>query len=74
MSNCDYNTCFKGVDNISQDLLLNIMEANFKMYLDWAFLNIGAWMDANIGNNALYGINKPSSLIAVNDPSYADIS
>lgn len=71
MSNCDYNTCFKGVDNISQDLLLNIMEANFKMYLDWSFLKIGAWMDANIGNDTIYGINKPSSLIRVDDPSYA---
>lgn len=72
MSNCDYNTCFKGVNNISEDLLLNILEANFKMYFDWAFLNIGAWMDANIGNDTIYGIHSPSRLIAVNDPSYQD--
>ena len=31
MSNCDYNTKFKGIDSISEDLLLNILETNFKM-------------------------------------------
>ena len=72
MSNCDYNTCFKGIENISQDLLLNIVEANFKMYLDWSFLNIGAWFDAEIPNGTFYGINSPYRLIPVADPSYAD--
>ena len=72
MSNCHYNTCFKGVQNISEDLLLNILEANFKMYLDWSFLNIGAWIDVNIGNHTIYGVNSPSRLIAVSDPSYRD--
>lgn len=72
MSTCDYNTVFKGVDNISQDLLLNIAEANFKMYLDWAFLNIGAWFDATISNASLYGTNKHCKLLPVSDPSYVD--
>jgi hypothetical protein len=72
MSNCDYNTCFKGINNISEDLLLNIVEANFKMYFDWSFLNIGAWFDAKISNSTLYGINYPYRLIPVNDPAYAD--
>jgi hypothetical protein len=72
MSNCDYNTCFKGIENISQDLLLNIVEANFKMYFDWSFLNIGAWFDAETTNATLYGTNNPYRLIAVNDPAYTD--
>jgi hypothetical protein len=70
MSNCDHNTKFKGVSNIAQDLLLNILEANFKMYLDWAFLHIGAWFDVSINNNTIYGVNKPSKLLLVDDPSF----
>lgn len=72
MTNCEHNIVFKGVDSISQDLLLNILEANFKMYLDWAFLNIGGWFDANINTNTLYGVNQHSKLLPVNDPSYQD--
>lgn len=72
MSNCDANTKFKGVDNIAQDLLLNILESNFKMYFDWAFLNIGAWLDVNSGENTIYGVNKHSKLLPVSDPSYTD--
>ena len=72
MSTCDPNTKFKGVNNISQDLLLNILEANFKMYFDWAFLHIGAWFDVNIDNNTLYGVNKHSKLLPVEDPAYTN--
>lgn len=70
MSTCDPNTKFKGVNNISQDLLLNILEANFKMYFDWAFLHIGAWFDVNINKNTLYGGNQHSRLLMVEDPAY----
>lgn len=70
MSTCDPNTKFKGINNISQDLLLNILEANFKMYLDWAFLHIGAWFDVAINQNTIYGTNSHSRLLLVEDPSY----
>lgn len=72
MSTCDSNLKFKGVTSIAQDLLLNILEANFKMYCDWAFLHIGAWFDVNINNNTLYGGNKHYRLLPVEDPSYAN--
>ena len=70
--NCSHNTCFKSVNNISQDLLLNILESNFKMFFDWSFLQIGAWFDATIPNSGtIYGsTNPPSQLLLVNDPSY----
>jgi hypothetical protein len=70
MSTCDPNTKFKGISNISEDLLLNILEANFKMYLDWAFLNIGAWFDVNVNQNTIYSTNKHSRLLLVEDPAY----
>lgn len=72
MTNCEHNTTFKGVHSISQDLLLNILEANFKMYLDWAFLNIGAWFDVSANDSTIYGVNKHSKLLPVTDPSYAN--
>lgn len=70
MTTCDANTKFKGINNISEDLLLNILEANFKMYLDWAFLHIGAWFDVAINQNTIYGTNSHSRLLLVEDPSY----
>jgi hypothetical protein len=69
---CNFNSCFKGIDNISQDLLLNILEANFKMYLDWSFLKIGAWLDAEKPKQTIYGGNKHYELIPVEDMSYND--
>ena len=72
MSSCDFNSCFKGVDNISQDLLLNIIEANFKMYLDWSFLKIGGWIDAEKPQETIYGNNAHYKLIPVSDMSYVD--
>lgn len=72
MSNCSIDTKFKGVNNIAQDLLLNILEANFKMYLDWAFLNIGAWFDVSANQNTIYGVNRHSKLLPVEDPAYAN--
>jgi hypothetical protein len=70
MSICNINTTFKNVNNIGQDLLLNILESNLKTYLDWAFLDIGAWFDASIGVSGIYGTNQHSKLMLVVDPAY----
>lgn len=72
MTNCSIDTKFKGINNIAQDLLLNILEANFKMYLDWAFLNIGAWFDVSANQNTMYGVNRHSKLLPVEDPAYTN--
>jgi len=72
MSNCPINTTFKGVSNIGEDFLLNILESNFKMYLDWSFLNIGAWFDVNNNDSTIFGSNSHSKLIPVADNSYED--
>jgi len=70
---CNRNTTFQGVGNISQDLLLNIVEANFKTYFDWAFLDLGAWFDAEVGE---YTINsstvQQAQLLPVADEAYTD--
>lgn len=70
---CTPNTKFKGINNISEDLLLNILESNFKMFFDWAFLDIGAWFDSTVANDTtIYGsTNPPAKLLLVDDPSYS---
>jgi len=72
MSNCIPNTCFKNVDSISDDFLLNILEANFKTYLDWAFLKIGAWFDVNADYGGIHGGNPHIKLLPVIDSSYSN--
>lgn len=74
MSICDYLTTFKGINSISDDLLLNIIESNFKMYLDWCFLKIGGWFDAQIAySGAIHSSLHPySKLLLVEDNNYND--
>jgi len=69
---CEFNSQFKSISNITEDLLLNIIETNFKSFLDWSFLRIGAWMDVSQGNGSLYGGWPPYQLMSVEDPSYTD--
>jgi hypothetical protein len=70
---CNHTVIFQGLNSISEDMLLNILEANFKSFFDWAFLNLGAWFDAEINE---YTINsstvQQSQLFPVVDESYAD--
>lgn len=73
MVNCNNNTCFKGVNSISEDFLLNILESNFKTFFDWSFLKIGAWFDANIHDYTFFNSNiEHSTLLAVSEESYDD--
>lgn len=67
--NCSTSTCFKNIHSINQDLLLNIIEVNLKMFLDWSFLKIGGWIDVEKPNNSLYG-NQLYRLNLADDPSY----
>ena len=71
MTQCEPYTTFKGVSNISQDFLLNILESNFKHYFDWAFLTIGAWFDSSVDEYNFYSSsNQHSTLVLVDDQSY----
>lgn len=69
---CKPYTTFKHAKNISDDFLLNILEANMKTFLDWAFLCIGGWFDAEINDNNLYGTHQHFKLLPVADPAYVD--
>lgn len=70
---CGEAITFCGINSITDDLLLNVTEANFKSFFDWAFLNIGAWFDAEQNE---YTINsssvQQSQLLPVADENYID--
>lgn len=72
MSICDCRTTFKEVGNISNDFFLNIIEGNFKIYFDWAFLKIGAWFDVNRPDETIFGGNSHYKLLSFKDPGYDD--
>lgn len=69
MTVCIPQTTFKNISHISDDLLLNSLEANLKMFLDWSMLSIGGWFDAIRSNNSLYE-NQYSKLSLVDDPAF----
>lgn len=69
---CEIGSKFKNVQRISDGFLLNSLEVNMKLFLDWSFLCIGSWFDAVIGEDTLQGINQHCQLIPVSDPSYLD--
>lgn len=72
-STCSSSLLFKGVNAISEDLLLNVVEANFKTFFDWAFLNLGAWFDATIDEYTIYSSGfSPATLLPVVDEAYED--
>lgn len=70
MTICTPNTTFKNVSYINDDYLLNILESNFKLFLDWSFLNIGSWFDVSINDYNIYNGNSHSKLVPVEDPAY----
>lgn len=70
---CGTSVTFKGLCTIADDLPLNLTEANFKTFFDWAFLDLGAWFDATTNE---YTINsssvQQSQLLPVADEAYID--
>jgi len=43
-----YDPTFMGVDNMGSTLILNELENNYKSFLNWGFLNIGAFTNVRI--------------------------
>jgi hypothetical protein len=62
---------FRSVSHYGQPLLTEQIELNFKHWLDWAFLNIGAWQEVKVSNSGAYGQNM-HILHVVDEPGYTD--
>lgn len=57
---------FKGVNNWGDSTLTDRLKTNFKYFLDWAFVDIGAYFNVNIPQSGAYGGDE-SRLIPIRD-------
>jgi hypothetical protein len=71
MTQCTQSSTFKLVTNLGEAQLLNELEANLKMFFDWALLCIGGWNNVTSSAGDLYG-GDLHSLRSTIDPSYTD--
>ena len=62
-------TSFKGYSDISEPTLTEVMEDNIVGYVDWSFLELGAYHNITIPSSGAYGGNR-HKLVCVNDPRY----
>lgn len=52
-----YDPTFMGVDSIGSTLIINELENNYKSFLDWGFLNLGAFTNVNIPTTNISSFN-----------------
>lgn len=57
MSNCTSTPEFTGIQSIGSTKLLNELENNYKSFLDWGFVNIGAFTNVKIPTQNISGFN-----------------
>jgi hypothetical protein len=60
-------TSFNGISNIGDDTHGEIIRKSIGAYIDWAFLEAGAYFNVNIGASGVYGGDR-SQLRLVKDP------
>lgn len=64
-------TTFKGISNISESTLTEVIRTNLYFFLNWGFLEIGAYFNVNIPTSGAYGGND-HRLRPVRDKNFAD--
>lgn len=62
---------FKGISNLSDTLIMNELETNLKMFIDWGMLCIGGWTNIALSDESIHSADM-SVLKPVVDPSYTD--
>jgi hypothetical protein len=68
---CYTTNVFHNVSGIGDNYLINQLEDNLKSFLDYGFLNIGAFVNVNIPTSGLYG-GVFSDLKSTSQPGYKD--
>lgn len=68
---CNTNNTFQNADNLGENYLINQLEDNMKSFLDWGFLNIGAFVNVNTPTTGLYG-GTFSDFKVTSQPGYKD--
>jgi len=62
---------FKGYSNISEPSVTEVVEDNIVTYIDWCFLQLGAFFNIEIPSSGAFGGDR-HKLRCVNDPRYND--
>ena len=68
---CPVYTTFNNVTSIGDKLVLEQVEDNLKEFLDWGFLNIGAFVNINVPTTGINN-NFVHSLKQTNDPGFTN--
>lgn len=63
---------FKGIDNYGDVTVSDQLKANFVDFLNWGFLEIGAFVNVTIPTTTLVGGEGPHKLRAVRDPNFTN--
>jgi hypothetical protein len=66
----DY-TVFKGVDDISDPMLTEVIGTNFYFFLNWGFLEVGSYFNVRIPTSGAYG-GTEHRLRPIKDRSFAN--
>ena len=64
-------TSFKGTYNIGESSITEVIEDNLVSYIDWGFLQLGAFFNIQIPSSGAYGGDR-HRLRSVADPRYID--
>ncbi len=64
-------TFFKGVSNIGETSITEVIEDNLVSYIDWGFLELGAFYNIRIASSGTFGGDR-SRLRGVADPRYTN--
>ena len=64
-------TSFKGYSDIGEPSITEAIEDNVIAYIDWGFLQLGAFYNVNIPASGAFGGNR-HQLVCVNDPRYTN--
>jgi hypothetical protein len=62
-------TYFKGTTTIGDSSMTEVIENNLVSYIDWCFLELGAFFNIRVPNSGAYGDNR-SVLRCVDDPRF----
>ena len=52
-----YNPSFLSINSFGDQTLITNLENNMKLFLDWGFLNIGAYQNVSIPSTNLHNFN-----------------
>jgi hypothetical protein len=63
---------FKQASDYRKSFVINSLETNLKMWLDWCFLGIGAWVDIDVDQTGIHGGGFSALKPVIDEPGLID--